>query len=439
MSADRGEMVSLVASLFACVTLAPVLMHGFAGALSYRVPAVAAVVSPGYASAKALVALQREAAPAGNAQNSGAQTGTVNQNPGQLPKEPKLLLPSKKIAELAVRTWKAEPLDSNAIRALAYSEELAGRKDAARRLMNLALERSLHDHVARYWLLRDAVERKDFDGALLHLDMFFRTSRQVTTKIMTSFAALADHPTGQKKIIAALKTNPPWRRPFLLTYPAIAKNLDGPMKIFVALKAAGSEPEKEMIHALENNLVNRGKFGEAYYAWLQTLSPEELKNLPLLNNGSFDAKPSKSAFAWRMRPTSGAQSEIGQFASGNKYGNSLQVVFFGERVRYAHTRQLTMLTPGKYTFSGEYRLFNINNSRGLVWRVLCLAKRPIKIGESLRMRGHMVKWNNFQFEFDVPEKNCGAQIVQLALAARNSPESIISGRALFDNLRIDRR
>ena len=456
MKLNEIEAGNLAPTLFACAVIAPLIMFGLAGALTYRAPSIAVALVPGYAPALAVIAAQRKQRDRNIGYGDADQPTDANwgpsplvgnfqvnsSNPGSAPaaaQEVQLLLPLGIIESLSSRVWRTEPLNGDAIRALGYAKGRSGDKDAADRLFALAIKRSQRDHIARFWLIKDAIARQDFDDVLIHLDMLYRTKYKVRTNIITAFAAMADNPKGRKSIVAALKNSPPWRQEFLSTYPRIAKNLTSPMKIFVALQAAGAELNHKVVHVFSRNLLNRGFVDQAYYAWLQTLTPEQLKQVPFLDNGDFEAKITSSPFSWQIFTSSIASTNIVKFDDSAKFGKSLQVMFFGERVNFRHVRQITVLTPGKYRMSGSFRLFNLNSSRGLVWRISCVAKNSTMIGESKRMRGHSRVWASFEFEFLVPEKDCTTQDVYLILAARNGPESISSGRALFDRLMIERQ
>lgn len=457
---QRQGSGGLIVSLAACALLAPVLMQGVAGLTFSQAPAAALAIAPGHPYALTVLMLERRpppaveaAAPAGEADSpepSPAQGEPPPQAPGEtqapaadaapdvLPELPEFVRPPARVAELATRVLKAEPLNSNAIRALGFVNDLQGRMDDARRFMEVAVRRSMHDEEARYWLLVDALRQQNIDLALTQLDLFYRGFARARPRILTAFAALADHPQGQAAMIEALKADPPWRNRFLRTYPANTKDDRNPMQIIVALRAAGQEIGDDIIHAFGNALVRKRKFNEAYYLWLQSLPSDRLQNLPLLYNGDFELPIEREPFNWRLGNARGAVTEIAPNETGE--GSVLQLLFFGERVAYAHTRQFLMLTPGQYRLTGLYSSHNLNNPRGLQWRVVCIgAEGTRRIGESERIRGHAPRWNEFAFEFDVPADDCPAQELVLILPARNAPERMIAGRILFDKLNIERK
>ena len=97
--------------------------------------------------------------------------------------------------------------------------------------------------------------------------------------------------------------------------------------------------------------------------------------------------------------------------------------------------QMLLLTPGAYHLKGQLK-GELEGRRGLQWRVVCAAGQPL--GDSEMFEGEAPDWKDFEFDFTVPENDCRAQYLRLALAARSASEQLVSGTVWYDNLRLTR-
>jgi hypothetical protein len=183
--------------------------------------------------------------------------------------------------------------------------------------------------------------------------------------------------------------------------------------------------------------VRANRLDLAYYFWLQLFTEDELKTLPLIFNGDFERDINDSPFNWMVRDVTGA---ITRRVSEDRDGKNhfLRILFAGDRVLYSHTRIFTMLTPGNYQLTMKYRIFDLMNARGLIWRLYCSSSLSKPLAESQRLRRNSTSWSDLKFTFTIPQTGCAAQSFILMSAARNSPESIISGQADFDNVEVSR-
>ena len=67
-----------------------------------------------------------------------------------------------KILDAANRALRTAPLDSRALRILAQLADVSGDKDRKERLLAAIVSRTKHEPLAGYWLMLEALERKDF-------------------------------------------------------------------------------------------------------------------------------------------------------------------------------------------------------------------------------------------------------------------------------------
>ena len=107
------------------------------------------------------------------------------------------------------------------------------------------------------------------------------------------------------------------------------------------------------------------------------------------------------------------------------------------RVDFGGVTQLVLLAPGTYKFRGKYKA-DLVSERGLEWRITCAGSQDTMIGQSNAVKGSTPGWNDFEFSFTVPETDCPAQYVQLALDARSASETLVSGSIWYGDLSITR-
>ena len=75
--------------------------------------------------------------------------------------------------------------------------------------------------------------------------------------------------------------------------------------------------------------------------------------------------------------------------------------------------------------------------RGLEWRISC-AGAEIPIAKTARVTGAVPAWTEFSVAFAVPDADCRAQQVRLALDARSASEQLVTGSIWYDKLQITR-
>lgn len=195
-------------------------------------------------------------------------------------------------------------------------------------------------------------------------------------------------------------------------------------------------PTDEELRPYLELLVSKNLVPQAYYAWLQFIPADQVKNLPFLYNGNFEYHLSNLPFDWTVIPVDGANISFTQVPGQDKRG--LFVEFSGQRVAFQNVIQLLVLPHGKYKLSGLYRTDDLENQRGMSWRIYCAQRNDgIAIAETDRVSGMSDGWKDFELTFDVPEgDDCTAQWLRLELAARVEAEQDVSGSVWYDDLKI---
>jgi hypothetical protein len=139
-------------------------------------------------------------------------------------------------------------------------------------------------------------------------------------------------------------------------------------------------------------------------------------------------------FDWVFAPVSGAL--IGVSTENGR--RILNVDFFGGRVPFQNVSHLLTLAPGPYRFSGLERSENLQNERGIWWRLFCVGK-PADSLAATDLQTDEKPWREFTVDFDVPRDNCPYQELVLELPARVVRETEIIGGVSYANLEIKPR
>jgi hypothetical protein len=343
---------------------------------------------------------------------------------------------SLEIAAWAKSAVLGDPLDARAFRILGQLAIDASDEAGAERFMQAAVRRSLREDVAVYWLMRRHHDMHDYGAAIRYADMLLRTQPALLAQAMPTLSQIAESKDAESELRDLLAANPPWRRQFFELLPSFISDARTPLNLFLGLRDTATPPSLPELRGYLDFLIRRTFYELAYYTWLQLLPAEQLANAGLLFNGSFEFTPSGLPFDWIISSRSGVTATIATRPDRDTE-RALFIEFGHGRVDFPGVSQVTMLSPGTYKFQGKYG-GDISGPRGLRWRITCAGPTAIPIGESPMVVGSVSPWKDFEFSFSVPNADCRAQYVRLALDARSASEQFVSGSIWYDELRIVR-
>jgi hypothetical protein len=186
-----------------------------------------------------------------------------------------------------------------------------------------------------------------------------------------------------------------------------------------------------------DRLIRDGRYDLARQTWLGTLPAALPANEARPFNGDFDLPIDGLPFNWRVTTIAGAEIDIvPSLANGQR--PALRVQFSGRRVSFANVAQLLLLPPGSYTLAGKVKAEELDTVRGLWWRVFCADDAKNTLAHTELVSGSL-PWTDFAVDFQVPDKNCRAQWLQLELPARIPSETRIEGQIWYQGLRISQK
>jgi hypothetical protein len=336
-------------------------------------------------------------------------------------------------AELALLN---DPLNARAFSILGQLSQHTPDEERTEALMQAAVRRSLFESFAVDWMMRKSYEARDYRATMDYAETLLRTRSNGPELVMPMLGQIAENPGASKELKEVLAGNPPWRTLFFKSLPTIISDARTPIDIFLSLKDTPTPPTPADFVGYLDFLVDRGLYELAYYTWLQFLPGETLSKAGYLFNGSFEAAPFGLPFDWVFTAGSGVTIDIARRPDSERE-HALFMSFGPGRVNAFGVKQLVVLPPGSYQFRGNYKA-DITSQRGLVWRITCVRGPKTLIGESSPVSEAGASWKALEFSFTVPETDCPAQYVQLALDARSASEQFVSGSLWYDDLRIVR-
>jgi hypothetical protein len=339
------------------------------------------------------------------------------------------------VGTLAQTALAHDPMNARALRILGQIADAANEEAAASNLMQAAARRSKRESVAVFWLMRESFERKDFATAVQHADVLLRTRPQVAPQVTPTLARIAESKEASPELKKVLATNPPWRALFFATLLRNITDARTPLDLLLSIKDTPTPPTIPELRAYLALLMGNNFHELAYYVWLQFLPQEQLASAGLLFNGDFESRPSGLPFDWVIATGSGVTIDLARRpdAAGQR---ALLVEFGHGRADFRGVAQYVMLAPGSYVFKGQYR-GQLVGRRGLEWRISCAGSEN-PIARTAMVTGSVPDWTEFSVTFAVPDADCRAQQVRLALDARSASEQLVTGSIWYDKLQIVR-
>jgi tetratricopeptide (TPR) repeat protein len=328
----------------------------------------------------------------------------------------------------------ANPSEGRAYAALGRLLETRGEADQARRAMETAARLSpqrsdVQMDVAAYWM-----RQGDLDRALAHWNTVLRHRPDLYARVFPALLQLAGDPARQAAFLPLLKQPVPWWPAFFMHAAANAPDVNTVRVLFSLQQGGPNTPTPEMLRAYLARLQKESAWMEAWLAWLNSLTKEQVGKVGYLYNGSFEAPISNLGFDWivQKHPAVSLDTAATYETSGER---ALRVNFRGLRVKFQHLQQYLMLPPGRFYLQGRVRPDNLQAAQGMQWTLYCLGNNePVAVTD--RFRGSD-QWTRFRTEFSIPPDGCPVQMLRLELAGTIRLDFDADGTIWFDNLGIE--
>jgi len=328
----------------------------------------------------------------------------------------------------------ANPSEGRAYAALGRQLETRGEAEQARQAMETAARLSpqrsdVQMDVAAYWM-----RQGDLDRALAHWNTVLRHRPDLYARVFPALLQLAGDPARQAAFLPLLKQPVPWWPAFFMHAAANAPDVNTVRVLFSLQQGGPNAPTPEMLRAYLARLPKEGAWMEAWFAWLNSLTKEQVGKVGYLYNGSFEAPISNLGFDWivQKHPAVSLDTAATFETSGER---ALRVNFRGLRVKFQNLYQYLMLPPGRFYLQGRVRPDNLQAAQGMQWALYCLGNNePVAVTD--RFRGSD-QWTRFRTEFSIPPSGCPVQMLRLELAGTIRLDFDADGTIWFDNLGIE--
>ena len=343
------------------------------------------------------------------------------------------LLADSKITDAIVGAREAlrhNPLLPEALTLLARASEQDGEIDHATQLMILAARVNMRDLRSQLWLLAQDLRGARVNSALNRIDLLLRGQfPQAVGPIAPALAQILTREPYRLGYVKLLRTNPRWREVWFVDLLRNSDDLSGLTYLFAELQADESGPTERELQVLLTRLTDAGMFDEAHDIWVRSLPPDRREEADLLYNEEFRYPLTNLPFDWVISPVPNAMVRV----ETQDDAHTISVDFFGGRVKFEHVSHLLNLAPGPYRFQGRERSQDLQNERGLRWRVACVGDDAETLGATDLVSGD-TPWRTFAVDFTVPTDKCPYQMLVLELPARAALETEVVGRVSYTDL-----
>jgi len=343
------------------------------------------------------------------------------------------LMADSKITDAIVGAREAlgnNPLLPEALTLLARASEQEGDMDRASQLMSLATRVNLRDLRSQLWLLAQDLRSRRVNLALNRIDLLLRAQfPQAIGPIAPALLPILTHEPYRLGYVKLLRTNPPWREVWFVDLLRRSDDLSALTYLFAELQASEPGPTEKELQVILTRLTEAGMLDEAHDIWVRSLRPDRREEADLLYNEGFRYPLTNLPFDWVIQPVSNAQVRV-ETQNGVR---TIDVDFFGGRVNFQHVSHLLNLTPGPYRFQGRERSQDLQNERGLRWRITCVGDDAEALGATDLVSGD-TPWRPFSVDFIVPIGKCPYQKLILELPARAALEMEVAGRVSYGDL-----
>jgi len=329
------------------------------------------------------------------------------------------------------------PADGVGYAALSRLNEDAGRLDEAGQAMQAAAQMAprridVQFEAARFWFRQGDIPR-----AMQHLNVALTFGDFLRPDIFPDLLKLAEDPAAREATFAALLKQPvAWFPQFFSWVAAHAGSVDT-MRALLKMQAGGPNViTADGLRSHLQRLQRENLWLESYLVWLNSLGQNRLRDVGNLFNGGFEEEITNLGFDWIVTPAPQVVIDTAP-TYGTTGQKALRVVFRGPRIQFQHVYQYTMLNPGAYALHGRVRTDSLETPEGVRWSTYC-AGSATALAHSPSFKG-TDHWQHFAMSFEIPAKNCTAQMLRLELAGRSALDYQARGTIWLDELSVVRQ
>lgn len=321
-----------------------------------------------------------------------------------------------------------EPLDVRAVGLLAVLNAQQGNQAQADRFMRAAFDINRRDITVNAWMLDQELKARRYDAAVRHADILMRRRADIRPAVYASLWSTLADPAAIKPLAKALAAEPSWRAGFFIATIDNPGGANLAPVIMAEVAAQGSRIAPAELSRLLARLVEAKHYEQAYVNWLLFIPLDDLSKLRNVYDGDFEGWPQVYPFTWLLGQ--GINGAIEPAGDVGRDGSALHVAYDGVSAT-VFPRQMLLLPPGSYAFTGEYLTPSEESGERLRWTVQCAdATEPLGgfvVGDTKS------QWRTFRANFTVPA-DCKAQWLSL-VPIRG--ERRVLAQAWFDHFAVE--
>ncbi|KQX19531.1 MULTISPECIES: hypothetical protein [unclassified Sphingomonas] len=328
------------------------------------------------------------------------------------------------VAAIARRALRSDPLTAAALRQIAVAESMAGRPQAADRLLGLSHDVTRRELGTSWLLIEAALDRGDAVAVMRHFDEALTTSLVAGELMYPALSAALFDPGLRAALVPYVRESRDWV-PGLMRH-ALA---DGEAGKYVGalVIAAGGLPRSPIYVGLDSRILSavaaEGDFQLAG-AYLRQLGAAGIATDPGFTETTTD--PRFGSFAWSFvdrQDLSGQRDDSGR----------LHVRVSTPRPGRVAVRTL-LLPAGRYRFSQQVETPQEDVMAAAKWEMICLPSTMVRPVWSLELPVRRTS-SHYAGQFEVPA-DCAGQQLSLVVAGSGDQED---AEIIVDSLELARQ
>jgi tetratricopeptide (TPR) repeat protein len=342
----------------------------------------------------------------------------------------------QRLSQIQIDSYHKDPLSLLALQNLAVLRELDSKKPESEAIA-LALahfsRRSVTSQLAAAQI--DFAEKR-YETAFSRLDGVFRAQPELVKVLIPSLVPVLQNDEPRKYFAAVLAPEPPWRGSILYELGQLDTSGALTYRLLKEIYKANGKILDSEKRSLIWKYAGAKQYSEAYFIWLELLSPDELLKVQNVFDPGFTQEPKTMFFDWNLAVRKSARIQI-MNRPGKSGDTMLSMDFYDDREGGPYVYQYLQLSEGRYELTFESQIDSMQNEKGLVWRVRCL-ETGLEIAKTSAIR-EKGPWEKLGIEFSVPAADCSSQSLALENASNAILDQVISAKIAFDNVLIQRR
>jgi hypothetical protein len=304
------------------------------------------------------------------------------------------------IVQLARRSVNGLAVNPRAVRVLAFGVEGAGKKDQARRLIDLASRLSRRDLLTQLWLIEDNVGRDDAAQALVHYDVALRANRNAGSVLYPVLASAITDSALWPAFGPYIKRPAPWLSEFS---QFVLEQQTGETALAELFIRYGKAPNVSTESTLLAQLIAKGEYTLArrYYGSIQGANNAVLTSIGF---STTHTNPRFVPVTWQPISSSAIAAALERGPDGTQQFH----IAADANVRETALRKFLMLAPGAYRLDVDQRLIASGTGAETHWEIRCLrGQAPAVVAGQLA--------SGKSAELTIPA-NCPAQYLDLVVS-----------------------